>query len=272
VLVEPIDERSDPRLADYRDLKDADVRRRHGCFVAESREVVRRLLDGGRFRMRSVLLTHAALDSLRDALELTDPGVRVFLAPPDIVRDVVGFNFHRGCIAIAERGREPLLDDLVAPAGPRLLLVLEDVANPDNVGGAFRNAMAFGADGVLISTACTDPLYRKTIRVSVGGSLLVPFARIADWAAGLTRLRGGGYTLVALTPRGGAADIAGLGPRLPGPRRIALLVGAEGGGLSDATLAAADVHVKIAMAPGVDSLNVATACGIALHRFRESAR
>ena len=268
--VEEVEARSDSRLADYHDLKDAEVRRRRGCFVVESREVVRRLLIDGRFRTRSILLTHAGLESLRDVLGTADPAIRVFVGPPALVRDVVGYNFHRGCIAIAERGPEPSLDALIAPEGPRLVLGLEDIANPDNVGGVFRNAMAFGVDAALLSTASTDPLYRKTIRVSVGGALRVPFARLADWPAGLARLRASGYTLVALTPRRDAIDIAALDTRVAARRRVALLLGAEGGGLREDTLAVSDIRVRIVMTPGVDSLNVAAASAIALHRLRRS--
>ncbi len=270
MLVERIDDPSDPRLADYRDLKDADLRLRQGLFIAESREVVRRLLSGGRFRTRSVLLTPPGLEGLRDVLEAARPGIRILQTGQDIVRAIVGYNFHRGCLAVGERGAEPSLREVLDPPGPRLALALEDLTNPDNVGGVFRNAMAFGAGAVLLSPACADPLYRKAIRVSIGGSLSVPFARLSDWPNGLGRLRESGYTVIALTPRAEAADIALFGTARPIPERVALLLGAEGGGLSAAARRVADLEVKITMAPGVDSLNVATACGIALHRLRGS--
>jgi tRNA G18 (ribose-2'-O)-methylase SpoU len=270
VLIERIDDPGDPRLADYRDLKDAERRRRQGLFIAESREVVRRLLSGGRFRARSVLLTPPGLEALRDALTAGQPGVRVLVTRQEIVRAVVGYDFHRGCLAVGERGSEPSPPALIDPTGPRLVLGLEDLTNPDNVGGVFRNALAFEVDGVLLSAACADPLYRKTIRVSVGGSLCVPFARTNDWPGALNALRGGGYTVIALTPRQGTVDIAEFGASRPIPERAALLLGSEGAGLSAEARMAADVEVRIPMAPGVDSLNVATACGIALHRLRRS--
>jgi tRNA G18 (ribose-2'-O)-methylase SpoU len=267
VLIERIDDPDHPRLADYRNLKDAELRRRHGLFIAESREVVRRLLALGRFRVRSVLLTAPALDSLHDSLEAAGSDIVILLARHETVRTVAGFDFHRGCVAIGERGPEPALGELLGPPGARRLIVLDDVTNPDNVGGIFRNAVAFGVHGVLLSPGCADPLYRKTIRVSIGGSLSVPFRRLADWPASLTRLRESGYTMVALAPRADAIDIAEFGTTRPTPERLAILLGAEGRGLSASAVNAAHLEVKIEMAPGADSLNVATACGIALHRL-----
>jgi tRNA G18 (ribose-2'-O)-methylase SpoU len=265
--IEQIDDPSDPRLADYRDLKDPHLRLRQGLFIAESREVIRRLFSCGRFRTRSVLLTPAALAGLRDLLEAADPRIRILLVDHHIVRGVVGFNFHRGCLAIGERGAEPPLSSLVGPAGPRLLLVLESVTNPDNVGAVFRNAMAFTADGVLLSPGSADPLYRKAIRVSIGASLSVPFSRLHDWPGDLKTLRTAGYTILALTPSADAIDIIEFGTTRPVPDRLALLFGAEGAGLSEGARAIADHEVRIAMPGTVDSLNIATACGIALHRL-----
>jgi tRNA G18 (ribose-2'-O)-methylase SpoU len=138
------------------------------------------------------------------------------------------------------------------------------------VGGVFRNARAFGADAIFLSAGCADPLYRKAIRTSMGASLVTPFARLPDWAAALARLRKAGYTLVALTPDPFALDIATLGVGAPIPSRVALLLGAEGPGLSTATRGAADLQMQIAMVPGVDSLNVATAAAIALHHLRSA--
>ena len=267
MLIERIDDPSDPRLADYRDIKYPHLRRRQGLFMAESREVVRRLFSCGRFRPRSVLLTPAALEGLRDLLETADPDIRLLLVQHDLVRGIVGFNFHRGCLAVGERGAEPPLGSLLDPPGPRLLLALENVTNPDNVGAVFRNAMAFGADGVLLSPGSADPLYRKAIRVSIGASLAIPFARLRDWPGDLQAVRDAGYTIMALTPRSEAIDIVAFGTTQPVPERLALLFGAEGSGLSAAASAAADHEVRIRMAAEADSLNIATACGIALHRL-----
>ena len=267
--IETIDDPADPRVADYRNLKDAELRRRRGLFVAESRAVVRGLLVSERFRTRSVLLTAPALDSLREALQAAD--APIYLTSHEVARAVVGFDFHRGCVALGERGVELPLDALVDRPGPRLVLALEDVSNPDNVGGVFRNARAFGADAILLSPGCADPLYRKAIRTSMGASLVTPFAHLPDWPGGLTRLREAGHTLVALTPDPCALDIARLGAARPAPSRIALILGAEGPGLRPETRAAADLEMRIAMAPGVDSLNVATAAAIALHRLSSAA-
>src|SRR5581483_3964818 len=174
-----VDDVADPHLADYRELKDAALRRRAGVFVAEGRLVVRRLFDAGRFRVRSVLVTEAALDDLRDVLI---DGAAVYVASDDTIKRIVGFKFHRGCLAAVERPPATPLASLLAG---RLLVVLERVTNPDNMGGVFRNAMAFGADGVLLSSGCADPLYRKAVRVSMGGTLRVPFAVLEPWPEAL---------------------------------------------------------------------------------------
>jgi tRNA G18 (ribose-2'-O)-methylase SpoU len=205
-----------------------------------------------------VLVSEPALAALADALDAATP---VYVASQEVIRGVVGFNFHRGAIAIGERGPGLSLGDVLAGA-PRTVLVCERLSNPDNMGGVFRNAMAFGADAVVLSPGSADPLYRKVIRVAIGGSLVVPFARAERWPDALARLRGAGLSVVALTTRGGR-DLATLEP----PARAALLVGSEGEGLTDAALAHADLRATIAMAPGVDSLNVAVACGIALWRL-----
>ncbi len=164
--VERVRDVDDPRLADYRDLRDGERRRRDRTFIAESRQVVRRLLGGSRFRARSVLAAEAAAEDLRDVLT---GGLPVYVAPEATLQRVVGFNIHRGCLAVGERGAELALDGLL---DARVLLVLEGVTNPDNIGGAFRNAMAFGVGGVVLAPRCSDPLYRKAIRVSMGGTLV----------------------------------------------------------------------------------------------------
>jgi tRNA G18 (ribose-2'-O)-methylase SpoU len=270
MLIERIDDPSDPRLADYQNIRDPLLRLQRGVFIAESREVIRRLVASSRFRTRSILVTPAALEGLRDLLETVNPDVRILLVEHDLVRRVVGFNFHRGCVAVGERGEERSPATLLQPAGRRLLLALEDVTNPDNVGAVFRNGAAFGADGVLLSPGCADPLYRKSIRVSIGSSLCLPFARLDRWPEDLRMLRESGHTILALTPRGDA-DITEFGTTRAVPQRLALLVGAEGSGLSAAALAAADQQVRITMRPDADSLNVATACGVALHRLAATA-
>jgi tRNA G18 (ribose-2'-O)-methylase SpoU len=264
--VEMVEDATDPRIAGYRDARDGELRRREGLFLAEGRLLVRRLLEASRFPVQSLLVTPPALDDLRDLLA-ADDSTPVHVASAETIRAIVGFKFHRGCLALGVRG-EPLAPEaLMDPVGPRTLLALEGVADPDNVGAVFRNAAAFGAAGVLLSSHCADPLYRKAIRVSMGATLSLPFARASDWPAALAALRHAGYRLVALCPRAEAEDIVEVAARAPRQPRLALLLGAEGTGLSGSTRAAADVEVRIPMAAGIDSLNVAAACGIALHRL-----
>jgi tRNA G18 (ribose-2'-O)-methylase SpoU len=188
----------------------------------------------------------------------------VYLATQRVMEAITGFHFHRGALAAADRGVGHNVAEVVAGAD-RLLLV-EGVSDNENLGALFRNAAAFGIDGVLLDSTTADPLYRRSVRVSSGHVLRIPFARMTatDWPVpAIARLQAEGYEVVALTPSPSADDVRTLAP---GPR-WALLVGAEGPGLSPAALAAADRRVRIAMAPGVDSLNVATAAAVALHHL-----
>jgi tRNA G18 (ribose-2'-O)-methylase SpoU len=267
MALERITSADDPRLAPYRALPAHDAERRDGLFVAETREVVRQLIRGARFRLHSVLLTEPARAALADCLADLAGGA-LYLAPRDVLKAVVGFDFHRGCLALAERGAEPSLAELLARA-PRRLVLLEAVSNPDNVGGVLRAAQALGADAVVLSPGCCDPLYRKAVRVSVGAALTLPWARAADWPAALGEVRAAGATLVALAPDGDT-DVAALDGLAPG--RAALVVGAEGAGLRPATVAAADLVVRIPIVPGVDSLNLVTACAVALDRLGGARR
>lgn len=260
---ERVEDPGDPRLDDYRDLRDARGRSSRGLFVAEGVLMVTRLLGSPRFRTRSVLLTPAMLDRLQPLLDGHRPPPAVHLALEGVIRTVTGFPFHRGCLAVGERGPDLAVASLLGPPGPRRLVLAEDLGDIENVGGLFRNAQAFGVDGVLLAPGTADPLNRKALRASAGGALAVPFARSQAWSEDLAAVRTAGFTLVALTP-GGAREIAEV---TAPPARLALLVGSEAQGLSAAAWAAADLEVRIAMAPGVDSLNVATACGIALHRL-----
>jgi tRNA G18 (ribose-2'-O)-methylase SpoU len=208
------------------------------------------------------------LEGLADLLALASEPPRVLLASPALIRQVVGFKFHRGCLAMGERGAPISVAPLIEPAGPRLILVLDALVDPENVGAIFRNALAFGADGVLLSPGCADPLARKAIRASSGGTLRLPFALVDPWPADLMSLSASGYQVVALA-LDGADELRALGRTHPVFPRLALLLGNEGHGLSAAARAFAAVTVRIAMAPGVDSLNVATAGGIALHHVRQ---
>lgn len=261
--IETIDDLADPRVAIYRNVRDAALRDAQGVFLVESRLCVRRLLELDRHRVRSVFVTRVALDSLGDVLGSEDLPFPIYLASADLMKRVVGFNMHRGCVAAAERGDAPRLDSLLARE-PRLIIGLEGVANPENVGGVFRNAAAFGADAVLLSADCADPLYRKAIRVSMGSTLRVPFAWIEDWPDALGTLRVEGLTSLAFSTSHDAA-VLDEWKRDRADRGLVLLFGAEGDGLRAATAAAADQMIRITMAEDVDSLNIATASGVALH-------
>jgi tRNA G18 (ribose-2'-O)-methylase SpoU len=259
-----VDDADDPRLAPYRDLGSHDARRRAATFVAESRQVVRMLLVSRRFGVRSALLTEASLDALSDALR-PHTDVPVYVAPLPVLKRVVGFDFHRGCVALGDRGTAATLADVLA-TGAQRLVVLEGASNPDNVGGVLRAAQALGADAVVLSPDCCDPLYRKAVRVSMGAALDLPWAQSRDWGASLAELRAAGFHMVALTPHDGD-DVADAGGAIIRPVRTALLLGAEDDGLRPETLAVAAVHLRIPMVAGVDSLNLVTACAVALDRL-----
>jgi tRNA G18 (ribose-2'-O)-methylase SpoU len=267
-LAVEIESFDDPRVDAYRNVRDADLRARDGLFLTEGRLNVKRLITGSRFRTRSVLVTETALRAIEPALERLEPSTPVYLATQALVAEVVGYAMHRGCLAVGERGAEPGLAHFLAHAEPRTLLVLEDVSNPENVGAVFRNALALGADGVVLTRRCVDPLYRRTIRVSMGASLRLGYARAESGSAALAALRGAGFTNVALTP---ARDAAPLERERTAPQRLALWLGSEGDGLSPEVLAGIDRRVTIPMASDADSLNVATASAIALHHFRALA-
>jgi len=261
--VEAIEDPGDPRLDDYREIRDAERRRRDGTFIAEGRQVFRRLLGAGRYRVRSALVTPPALAALGEALAAAR--VRTFLVRQALVEAIVGMEFHHGCLAAGERGAEPTAAAILAETRADRVVVLEGLGDSSNVGALFRNALAFGAGAAFLAPGTADPLYRKAIRVSAGATVALPFARLADWPRDLDRLRGAGYTVLALTPRPEAVDLGDLGVRRPLPERLALLLGTEGRGLSEDALTAADLRVRIPMAPEMDSLNVAAAGAVALH-------
>jgi len=268
MTVIPISSLSDDRVCDYRNVRDAELLTGRGLFMAEGRLVVRTLLESSRLAARSVFVTEPALESLRDLLEPIP--IPVYLASQGVMDGVVGFHIHRGALAAGLRPSpvEPI--SLVPPencSAPSTVVVLEDLSNHDNVGGLFRCAGAFGADAVLLSPRCCDPLYRKSIRVSMGAALRVPFATFTNWPAALGELRGHRYAVVALTPEASADDMQTFARNPARPKRIALMLGAEGPGLSPTALSLADFRVRINMSAGVDSLNVTTAGAIALHEL-----
>jgi tRNA G18 (ribose-2'-O)-methylase SpoU len=247
-----------PALAPYTAVRERDLVGREGLFVAEGEVVVRVLASRSRLRVRSLLLETRRIDSVRDVLERLPDDVTAWVVPQAVMDEVVGFSIHRGVLALGERGPAIPPDVLASGVGNRLLVGLVGLANHDNVGGIFRNAAAFGVDGVLLDAESCDPLYRKAIRVSAGAALVVPFARCASAHAMIDMLEAAKIEPIALTPRGAET----LDALPPGPR--ALLLGTEGPGLPDAILARTR-RVRIDMAPGLDSLNVAVTSGIALH-------
>jgi tRNA G18 (ribose-2'-O)-methylase SpoU len=258
----PVDGVADPRLDDYRDLTTADRRPDRpggrGLVIAEGVIVVRRLIASP-FPVRSLLGVARRFDELGADLDGLD--VPAYVTDAATMAEVVGFHLNRGVLAVADRAPRPPLDALLPDA--RLLAVLEGVNDHENLGSLFRNAAALGVDGVLLGPRCADPLYRRSVRVSMGHVLRVPFADLpGPWPASLDGLRAAGLRVAALTPAPDAVPLSRSG--LAG-QRVALLLGAEGPGLSAEALAAVDVRVRIPMAAGVDSLNVATAAAVAFH-------
>lgn len=259
----PVDSLDDPRLSDYRAVANPDALLARGLFVVEGRLLLPRLLDAPRFTTRSILLTATAWESVRPSIESAAGRVPIYVVPQDTMNAIVGFNIHRGCLALAERAATPAIAD-VDLAACRRLIVLEGVNNPDNIGGVFRNAAAFDVDLVVLGPRCGDPFYRKAIRTSMGATLSVAMAAARAWPRDLDRLRAAGVEIVALTPARTATPLH----RFASPAaRVALMLGAEGDGLSREALAAADARLRIDISDRVDSLNVATAAAIALHHF-----
>lgn len=235
-------------------------------FVAEGRVVVQRLLDDRKYRVHSVVVTPAAAGALHATFS-ERPDVDVLVCEPDILEAVTGFDFHRGCLALAYRNDTPIALEELATA--QRLLALEGIANPDNVGGLFRTALALGAGGILLDPTTADPLYRKAVRTSMGATLRVPYRRGDAWPGELHELRSRGFRVIALTP---AADAMPLGAfRLDGGTPAVVLVGSEGTGLSTNAMSAADVRVRIPVDPRADSLNVVVAAGIVLNTLKPNA-
>lgn len=257
---------ADPRLADFRDLSDKDVRPdRRGVVIAEGVAVVERLLTS-RYQPRAVFGEATRLDALANLLA-GFPDLPVYSADRWFLSDVVGFRLTRGVLASANRLPAASVAD-VLPGATRVA-VLESLNDFENLGSLFRNAAAFGVDAVLLDARCADPLYRRSVRVSMGHALHVPFAVLPDpWPVALETLREIGFTLLALTPRNEAMPLASVAP----PDRWAVLLGAEGPGLTAAARSAADACVRIPMAPGVDSLNVATAAAVTFAHLTADAR
>jgi tRNA G18 (ribose-2'-O)-methylase SpoU len=267
VVPVPVDDPSDPRLADYVELTDRTARRRrerHELFVAEGVTAVCRLLASDH-RIRSVLVTPQALSRFGAALD--DLAAPVYVASPAVLAATVGFDLHRGAVAAADRRPLPPLSAVVA--GSSTIAVLEGLNDPENLGAVARSARAFGIDGLVLDPRCIDPYYRRTVRVSMGEVLFLPVARAHDWPGDLDVLADAGFEMWALTPAPEADPLWSLRP----PAKVAVMLGAEGPGLSAGAIALATHRVRIPIEPGVDSLNVAAAAAVAFaHLARERAR
>lgn len=264
-MIETIEDPRDPRIADYVGLRDFELRLRResaggdlaGVFIAEGASVIVRAIDAG-YEMRSLLLDEQRLERFGSAL--VQPRASTYIASRSVVENITGFNVHRGVLACFDRKPLPSAEAIVAPA--RRVAVLENINNHTNVGTIFRCGAALGIDAVLLCPFTCDPLYRRALRVSMGHALAIPHARVERLPDGLASLRTYGFRTLALTPDPGAASIRSVDPTAP---RIAMLLGAEGEGLTEQTMAAADVRVRIPLADGIDSLNVGAAAAVAFY-------
>jgi tRNA G18 (ribose-2'-O)-methylase SpoU len=273
-----IDGVTDPRLTDYRTLTDVSLRRRiepeQGIFIAEGELVIRRALRAG-YPMRSALMTERWLSTMVDGGALAglvaDVDVPLYVGSEELLESVTGFHVHRG--ALAAMGRLPPLGvgELVQRLPIRArIVVMEDVNSHTNLGAIFRCAAGLGMDAVLLSPSCTDPLYRRSVRVSMGEVFAIPYARFDTWPAGLRELTEAGFQTIALTPDPSAESIDEIDD-VRDVAKLALLLGAEGPGLSDGVMAAATRSVRIPMQGGVDSLNVAAAAAVACYAIGRRA-
>jgi tRNA G18 (ribose-2'-O)-methylase SpoU len=263
-MAEPVEvtDPDDPRLGDYTGLTDVELRRvrepADGLFIAEGEKVIRRAVRAG-YAMRSMLLSAKWLDGMRDVIEAAD--APVYVVGPDLAERVTGYHVHRGALASMARTPLPAAAELLR--GARRVAVLEAVNDHTNIGAIFRSCAALGMDAVLLSPDCADPLYRRSVKVSMGAVFSVPYARLGAWPRGLYEVRDAGFTLLALTPDATATAIDEAAPHRM--ERVALMLGAEGDGLSRSALNAADQWVRIPMAHGVDSLNVGAAAAVAFY-------
>ncbi|MEI2299493.1 TrmH family RNA methyltransferase [Ensifer sp. MJa1] len=260
-----IDDPADPRIAGLVSIKERDLTGRQGRFIAEGTVVLRMLAaahEAGRgFVAEAILLLENRLAGVQDILSRFPPTVPVYVANAQVFDAIAGFNMHRGVLALGRRdgdtGRDALIASLPASS---LVLAACGISNHDNMGSLFRNAAAFGVDAVLMDETSCDPLYRKSIRVSVGAVLTVPFAREGSVSDLLERLQSAGFAIWGLSPAG-AIDIGAIPPA----PRTALLMGTEGEGLPQSVMTSIRT-ARIRQRPGLDSLNVSTAAGIALHQ------
>lgn len=266
-----IQEASDPRLADYVGLRESTLRRSievaGGLFIAEGAKVIRRAVEAG-YRPRSFLLAERWLDDLADLIAAR-PDVPVYLVSEELAEAVTGFHVHRGALASLHRETRHTVAELLASS--RRLVVTEDVVDHANLGAIARSAAALGWDGLLLSPRCADPLYRRAVKTSMGAVLSLPWARLDDWSAAIPAMQAAGFTVAALSLAPGAVEMDAFASQLrTNPRKLAILLGTEGHGLSARWTQAADVALVIPMAAGVDSLNVAAAAAVACYTLAES--
>ena len=258
----PITDPDDPRIADYRDIRERDLVGRRDLFVAEGEVVLATLVASRRHRPLSLLLDERRVASLAPLLAQLEPEVPIYVAARGVLDAIAGFPLHRGILALGRRAPWPSAAALIADLRERALVVVAlGIANHDNIGGIFRNAAAFGASAVLLDDRCCDPFYRKALRVSVGHVLTVPSTRLAPGEDPVGLLRGAGFEVLALSPSAGEQLVD-----VRSAARTAIVLGTEGPGLPDSVLERAR-PIGIAMAAGVDSLNVATTAAVVLHHL-----
>jgi tRNA G18 (ribose-2'-O)-methylase SpoU len=263
--IEHITTLDDPALADYARLTDVALRRvtepEGGLYIAESITVIGRALRAGH-QPRSVLTSERWVPDLAPLLAAHD--VTVFVGEAGLLEELTGFHLHRGALASMHRPTLPSVTDVLRDA--RRVVIVEDVMDHTNVGAIFRSVAGLGADAVLVTPRCADPLYRRSVRVSMGTVLQVPWTRVPEWSEAVPLLHDAGFTIAALALADDAVSLRSFAATAP--ERVAIVVGAEGDGLSSAALDAADVVVTIPMAHGVDSLNVAAASAVALYALQ----
>ncbi|MEU6173443.1 RNA methyltransferase [Streptantibioticus parmotrematis] len=266
-MTEPItiEDPDDPRLHDYTSLTDVELRRRRepaeGLFIAEGEKVIRRAGQAG-YRMRSMLLSAKWLDPLRDVIE--EASAPVYVVSPELAERVTGYHVHRGALASMQRRQLPTVAEVLTET--HRVAVFEDLVDHANLGAAFRNAAALGVDAVLLTPRCADPLYRRAVKVSMGAVFHVPWTRLDSWPQDVELLRRHGFVTAALCLADKSITIEELAARRH--EKLALMLGTEGDGLSSGALRAADEWVRIPMAAGVDSLNVAAASAVAFYATR----
>jgi len=257
----------DERLADYVKLRESSLRHsletEQGLFIAEGSKVIRRAIEAG-YRPRSFLLAPRWLDELRDLMDAV-PQVPVYLVSEELAEQVTGFHVHRGALASLHREQRHSVAELVA--GSRRLVVAEEIVDHANVGAIARNVAGLGWDGLLLGPRCADPLYRRSVKVSMGTVLSLPWARLDDWAGAVPMLQASGFVVAAFALSDDSISLAEFVPHAGRTARLAVLLGSEGHGLSQRWISQADHVVRIPMRPGVDSLNVAATSAIACYEL-----